>query len=225
MKKTNISALLLALIAAIYVFVSLIGGLITNASVAFWIGFGFFTFNTLVACTVLLVFGNSKTTIKDVFLNAPIYYVGAAYFAVSGVVSVLNMLLPLLSLKWLVIVHILLFAVFTVYFVLSLVFKANAQNVTQQVADKNRFIRSAAAKVNTLAGCCEDRETRILLEKLAEDIQYSKPAAGDALEEIEDAVKQKIAILEYQLQTKDTDAAKESIKFIRDNLIARNQMI
>ena len=108
MKKTNISALLLALITAIYVFVSLIGGLLTNASVAFWIGFGFFTFNTLVACTVLLVFGNSKTTIKDVFLNAPIYYVGAAYFAVSGVVSVLNMLLPLLSLKWLVIVHILL---------------------------------------------------------------------------------------------------------------------
>ena len=84
MKKKSVSTLLLTLVGAVYLFISVIVGILTEATEEFWMGFGFFTFATAVAVTLLLIFANSKTTIRDVFFNAPIYYIGAVYFAVSG---------------------------------------------------------------------------------------------------------------------------------------------
>ena len=84
MKKLSISTLFLTLVGSIYLFVSLVFGIITGADADFWTGFGFLTFGAIVAVVILLLFGNKQTTIKDVFFNAPIYYIGAVYFAVSG---------------------------------------------------------------------------------------------------------------------------------------------
>lgn len=119
MKKLSISTLFLILIGSIYLFVSLIFGVITGADADFWTGFGFFTFGTIVAVAILLLFGNKQTTIKDVFFNAPIYYIGAVYFAVSGIISVLHMLIGLLPFNWLFVIELIVFAVFAVYFILA----------------------------------------------------------------------------------------------------------
>lgn len=224
MKKTNISALLLSLIGIIFLFVSLVAGLITGVSEAFLTGLGFFAFNTVVAFVLVLAYGNRKTTIRDVFFNAPIYYIGTVYFAVSGLVSVLHMLTGLLSVKWLVIVQLLVLGVFAVYFIFSLAVKGNAGNVSLQVAEKNAFIRDMHDKVSTLATSCGDRDTKIKLEALAEDFQYSKPAFSEALLETEDLIRQKVAVLADQLETKDLAAAQETVAAVKTILIKRNEM-
>ena len=56
MKKGNISTYLLALVGAVYFFVSLIFGIITGGDGDFWVGFGFFTFATVIAVVILLLF-------------------------------------------------------------------------------------------------------------------------------------------------------------------------
>lgn len=211
MKKLSLSTLFLTLVGSIYLFVSLIFGIITGADSDFWTGFGFLTFGTIVAVAILLIFGNKKTTIKDVFFNAPIYYIGAVYFAVSGIISVLHMLIGLLSFKWLLVVQLIVFAVFAVYFILTMVSKTNAENVTEKVKVKNDFIRTMTIKIENIATGIEDRDTRIKVESLAEEFKYSKPIVHKDLVEIESKIE--IAVNELG-DASDIDASVKSIKLM-----------
>ena len=218
MKKLSISTLFLTLIGSIYLFVSLVFGIITDADADFWTGIGFLTFGAIVAVVILLLCGNKQTTIKDVFFNAPIYYIGAVYFAVSGIISVLHMLIGLLSFKWLLVVQLIVFAVFTVYFVLAMVSKNNAENVTEKVKVKNDFIRTMTVKIENIATGIEDRDTRIKVESLAEEFKYSKPIVHKDLVEIES--KLEIAVDELA----EADDINASVKAIKLMLTQRNNI-
>ena len=211
MKKLSISTLFLTLVGSIYLFVSLIFGVITGADADFWTGFGFFTFGAIVAVVILLLFGNKQTTIKDVFFNAPIYYIGAVYFAVSGIISVLHMLIGLLSFKWLLVIQLVVFAIFAIYFIFAMINKTNAENVSEKVKVKNDFIRTMTIKVENIASGIEDRDTRIKVEALAEEFKYSKPIAHKDLVEIESKIE--IAVNELG-DASDIDASVKSIKLM-----------
>ncbi len=211
MKKLSIPTLFLTLVGSIYLFVSLIFGVVTGADADFWTGFGFFTFGAIVAVVILLLFGNKQTTIKDVFFNAPIYYIGAVYFAVSGIISVLHMLIGLLPFKWLFVIELIVFAVFAVYFILAMVSKTNAENVTEKVKVKNDFIRTMTVKLENIASGIEDRDTRIKVESLAEEFKYSKPIAHKDLIEIESKIE--IAVDELA-EANDIDASVKAIKLM-----------
>lgn len=224
MKKKSVSTLLLTLVGAVYLFISVIVGILTEATEEFWMGFGFFTFATAVAVTLILIFANRKTTIRDVFFNAPIYYIGAVYFAVSGALSVLHMLVGLLSFKWMLLIQLAILAVFAVYFIVALIHKTNAENVIQTVADKNAFIRDMSARLNVAAATCGDRETKLQLEKLAEDFQYSKPAAGEELQNVESILAQTVATLENQVYAQDYAAASATAATVRRGLLKRNDI-
>ena len=224
MKKSNISKLFLALICCSYLFVCLIAGIITEGAPSFWVGFGFLTFGAVIALAISLIYGNGKTTIRDVYFNAPIYYIGIVYYVISGIVSVLHMLFGLISFKWLLIVQMINFAIFAVYFIFAMISKTNAENVIQKVADKNHFIRNMTVNLNAVAESCNDRETKIKLEALAEEMQYSKPASYPALEEIEADIKRKVAILDYQIGNSELVPANETIVSIRKSLVERNRI-
>lgn len=224
MKKLSISKLFLALVGCVYLFVSLIMGIITDASPSFWTGFGFLTFAVVLAVVVLLCFGSENTTIKDVFFNAPVYYIGTVYFVVSGVISVLHMIAGLLTLKWLFVAQLITFALFAVYFILSLVGKTNAENVIEKVAEKNSFIREITSKLNTAAGICTDRETKLKIEALAEEFQYSKPSAGAELDNIENKIRQSAAILDYQVGKSDFEGVAETVAVMSKDLVKRNEI-
>lgn len=223
MKRTNISTLFLTLVGIIYMFVSLGAGIITGASSDFWGGFGFLTFGAAVAIIILLIFGNSQTTMKDVFFNTPIYYIGMVYFVVTGIVSVIHMLTGLLSFKWLFVVQLIVFAVFVIYFIFAMINKTNAENVTQKVVEKNNFIRDMNTKLNTIAKICTNRETNIKIESLSEEFKYSIPAAGAGLKEIEDTIKQSVDVLEYQIEKNEFDMADKTLDDIRKALNRRNE--
>ncbi len=224
MKKTSVSTLLLALVGCVYLFVSVIVGIITEASEEFLTGFGFFTFSAAVAVALLLIFANRKTTIRDVFFNAPIYYIGAAYFAAAGVLSVLHMFLGLLSFRWLFLIQLAIFAVFTVYFIVAMIYRNNAENVIQKVADKQAFIRDVSARLNVAATSCADRATKSQLELLAEEFQYSKPAAGEELQNVENVLSQMVPQLESQLLAQDYEAAANTMATMRRGLLKRNDI-
>lgn len=218
MKTTKISNLFLALVGGIYLFISLIVGIITEGSAAFWVGFGFFTFNALIAILILLLFANKETTIRDVFFNAPLYYIGTVYFAAAGILSVLHMLIGLLALQWVFVVQLIIFAIFAIYFILALVHKTNAENVIEKVKLKNDFIRTMTAKLEDLAAGIADRETRIKVEALAEEFKYSKPIAHKDLVELETKIE--IAVIELA----DAEDMNASIKAIQLMLTQRNNL-
>lgn len=224
MKKTSVSTWLLALIGCVYVFISVIVGILTEATEEFWTGFGFFTFATAVAVAILLIFANRKTTIRDAFFNAPVYYIGAAYFAAAGVVSVLHMFVGLLEFKWLFLIQLAIFAVFAVYFIFAMIHKSNAENVIQKVADKNAFIRDMSARLKVAADSCADRDTKLQLESLAEEFQYSKPAAGEELENVETVLEQTVTELESQLYAQDYEAVAGKLATVRRGLLKRNDI-
>lgn len=215
MKKGNISTYLLALVGAVYFFVSLIFGIITGGDGDFWVGFGFFTFATVIAVVILLLFAGKQTTITDVFFNAPVYYIGAVYFAVAGVISVLHMLIGLLPFQWLLVIQLIVFSVFTVYFILAMVYKRNAETVTEKVKLKNDFIRTMTVKVEQIAAATEERDSRIKLEALAEEFKYSKPIAHTELVEIE-------AKIELAVEELATEITEERIKSLKLLLMQRN---
>ena len=218
MKTTKISNLFLALVGGIYLFISLIAGIITGGSAAFWVGFGFFTFNALIAILILLLFANKETTVRDVFFNAPLYYIGTVYFAAAGILSVLHMLIGLLALQWVFVVQLIVFAIFAIYFILALVQKTNAENVIEKVKLKNDFIRTMTAKLEDLAAGIEDRETRIKVEALAEEFKYSKPIAHKDLVELETKIE--IAVIELA----DAEDMNASIKAVKLMLTQRNNL-
>ena len=223
MKKTSISSLFLALVSVVYLFLSLITGILTEASAEFWAGFGCLTFGAAVAIAILLIFANRQTTIRDVFFNAPIYYIGFVYFAVTAVLSVLHMLVGFFTFKRLLILQLIAFAVFAVYFILALVSKTNAETVNENVAEKNAFIREMTAKLNTLSALCADREMKLKLESLAEEFRYSKPACLTALDEVEGLIRQKVAVLDYQIEKNDMESASETMADIGKALLSRNE--
>lgn len=224
MKKLNISTLFLALVGSIYVFVSLIGGIISGAPGTFWEGFLFLTVATAIAITVLLLFGNNKTTIRDVFFNAPIYYIGMEYFVVSGIVSSIQMILGIFFFKKLLVIQLVILAIFAVYFILAFIYKQNAENTIDIVAEKNDFNREMALKFNTIASICDNRDVKIKIEALAEEFQYSKPAVGMELEEIEEEIRQNAKTLDFQIAEKDFAAAEESVSNIRKQAMRRNEI-
>lgn len=224
MKKSNISNLLLTLVGSIYLFISLVVGIITEADKDFWVGFAFFSFGAIIAFAILLIFANSKTTIRDAFFNAPVYYVGAGYFAANGIISLIHMLSGAFSIKWLFIVQLIVFALFAIYFIFALLYKSNATNVVENVQEKNAFIRDMSSKLTAIAAICADRDTKIKIEALADEFKYSKPAFGNELAQIEDIIRQKGAVLNYQIENNDFDGAKETADFINKSLLRRNDI-
>jgi len=134
------------------------------------------------------------------------------------------MLVGLLSFKWMLLIQLAILAVFAVYFIVALIHKINAENVIQTVADKNAFLRDMSARLNVAAATCGDRETKLQLEKLAEDFQYSKPAAGEELQNVESILAQTVATLENQVYAQDYAAASATVATVRRGLLKRNDI-
>ncbi len=219
MKKSSLSTLLLSLISIVYLLVSVITVIITGVTTAFWLGFGFFTWAAIVAICVSLLFGK-QYTIRDIFFNAPIFYVGGMYFIASGIFSVLHMYLGLLPFKWMLVVQLVIFAVFAVDLVFAIAGKVNAENVTAKVAIKNDFLRDMTTQLNTVAQTCPERGTKQQLEKLAEEFQYSKPCSDAALEAIEKEIRRNVQQLLYA----DSVELAAQVSKIRNMLIQRNSI-
>lgn len=222
--KTSPAKLFMILLVAVYVIISLIAGLITEASVSFWEGFACFTVTSAIAFVGLLFFANDKTSIRDVYFNVPIYYIGLIYFLVSGGLAIFQMLLGLLSIKWLIILNLIVLAVFVIYLLLALVNRNNAENVIEKVEQKNDFIRSTAARVQVIADSCTDRDLTSKLESLSEEFKYSRPASAPELYQIEQSLYAAVEQLDMQVQMGQNDEAAASINSIRNLLIRRNDI-
>lgn len=223
-KNKPISGLFYAAVIGIYAFVSIIIGLITDFAGGFMLGFGFFSFAAVVALAVLYFFGRKGTAMQDVYLNAPIYYIGLVYYVVAGVICAVQMLLNVFTFKWMLVVQLVVFGIAAIYFIFALVNRNNAVNVTEKVALKNDFIRTAASRLESASRLCEDRELKLKLEHLSEEFRYSKPAASADLAGIEDAIMHNIGNLENKLRADDLEAVAASISSINKALIQRNEI-
>ncbi len=222
-QKLGIRNMFLVIIATIWLFVSVICGILTEAEEEFWIGFGFLTFAALVEVALLLIFAGKGTGVKDLLFSYPIFYIGAVYFAVSGIVSVLQMFVGL-KFKWFLIIQLVILAVFIVYLVLSLINKENAENVIEKVKVKNEFIRAASTDLAAAAAICSDRTLKLKLESLAEEFKYSAPAAGEELYEIESKMEMDVRSLGRFVSAGDLGEATALVETLKSDLIRRNAM-
>lgn len=89
--------------------------------------------------------------------------------------------------------------------------------------DKVTFLRMMKAELNTLAAKASDLQVQKQILSLAETVGYSDPMSSEALEELEERVKDNIALLGEELAENRTADVTARIRKIQSLWTERNE--
>ena len=223
MKRTTSNRnLFLAVIGISWLALVLLAGLISGFDRNFLEGLLFLTFGAAVALVVTAVYAAKRDTITDVFFHMPIYMSCALYYAVSAVLAFLHMVAGVFSFRTEGVVQLILFVLFLLWFIASLVSMNTAKESIARVRVKNEFIRDMAVRVGNIAAAASDREQKMSLEALADEFRYSAPAVNREIQEIEWKIADEVEKLEKEMAA-GADG-KSRIQTVKSLLAQRNNL-
>ena len=170
---------------------------------AFWLSYVFAlaAFAVLGAATYL---GEIKGEgVKSKFYGFPILRLGAVYFAVQIVLSLIVMAVAVVKIWVTLVVYVILLGAAAIGLIAADAVREEIQRQDVKLKKDVSFMRNLQSKVCQMATQCDAPE----LKKFAEDIRYSDPVSSDALGDIE----QELAAAVEELQAAVVDGDSESV--------------
>lgn len=170
---------------------------------AFWLSYVFAlaAFAVLGAATYL---GEIKGEgVKSKFYGFPILRLGAVYFAVQIVLSLIVMAVAVVKIWVALVVYVILLGAAAIGLIAADAVREEIQRQDVKLKKDVSFMRNLQSKVCQMATQCDAPE----LKKFAEDIRYSDPVSSDALGDIE----QELAAAVEELQAAVVDGDSESV--------------
>lgn len=170
---------------------------------AFWLSYVFAlaAFAVLGAATYL---GEIKGEgVKSKFYGFPILRLGAVYFAVQIVLSLIVMAVAVVKIWVALVVYVILLGAAAIGLIAADAMREEIQRQDVKLKKDVSFMRNLQSKVCQMATQCDAPE----LKRFAEDIRYSDPVSSDALGDIE----QELAAAVEELQAAVVDGDGESV--------------
>lgn len=170
---------------------------------AFWLSYVFalVAFAVLGAATYL---GEIKGEgVKSKFYGFPILRLGAVYFAVQIVLSLIVMAVAVVKIWVALVVYVILLGAAAIGLIAADAMREEIQRQDVKLKKDVSFMRNLQSKVCQMATQCDAPE----LKRFAEDIRYSDPVSSDALGDIE----QELAAAVEELQAAVVDGDGESV--------------
>ena len=96
-------------------------------------------------------------------------------------------------------------------------------NIDEKIKEKTIFIKALATDANTLVKCAANDDLKKEAMAVYEAIRYSDPMSCDALDSIENQIKNEFIEFNEAIHTEDIDLATEVAKGLLDLLNKRNQ--
>lgn len=221
MKKNNtlmiITFIIIALIYNIILFTA-----VDNHTQIFWSAY---SFTMLAFVSTSCLFYNTlreKFKTKAKFFNLPIPILASFYLIIQVVLGIVLMAITNMSVVTAYILQIVLFGVFAVVSILSLIGTNVANDFDDTVNKKVFYIKSLASDVDGLINSCGDAETKKLLVQLCETIKYGDPMSHSSLMDIENQISMKMYNLTEVIDNKNFQSAMQICDEITRLVIDRN---
>ena len=190
----------------------------------YWMAFAFSLFAVLMQAVTLGLAFHKGESYKSKFYGFPIARLGVIYLVVQMLLGFLGMALGERVPLWLgALCYVLLFALFAFGLVGADAARDFVETQDQKVKEAQNNMKTLQAKAASLAGGCEDAETKNYLAKLAEDFLFSDPMSGDATQSQELQLSVLLDELQSEVLSKDFAAARKTILKTQIALQERNE--
>jgi hypothetical protein len=207
MTRKNRALLGAILLIALLIFNIVVFSLPRGGGPAFWTGYGFTTAAFLLQILFVFLAFRNADSMKKAFLGLPLLYVGVAYLALQLVFGLVCIFVPVISKAVSLTVSAVLLGLYLIRAILAVIGKEAIQGVDDRTATATVFIKSLLADAEILRGGVDDPELRTSLNAVVEAIRYSDPMSGDALNVIEQQIRERFAELESTVAAEDKAAA------------------
>lgn len=169
----------------------------------FWIAYGLITLSFIAQLVTAYKFVKDNSNEKK-FLNIPLLRTGYTAIAVSAIVGLVFMIIPVIP-AWIGAIVCLLVAG---YFVIACV---NASTVANAVAEidakvktKTAFMRMAVVEAENIMARAKTPEIKTETKKVYEALKYSDPMSNPALDDIEQEIDSSMKALKKAVTNNDS---------------------
>ncbi len=214
MKTKNNKSMSYIILGILFVLFNVLAFVIpTDKTATFWIAYVF----SVVAFAAQLIVWNiafkKDDELKSKFLCIPVIHVGIVYLIVQLIAFAVFMALPQTPYWVSVVVCAVILAFAAIAMIGTKVGRDAIENTEAHVKTKVFYIKSLQVDVEILAESESDPAIKAELSKLAENIRFSDPMSNEVLADIENSIKEKVALLK-------TSADKQPIMTEVNSLLA-----
>ncbi len=166
----------------------------------FWTGYAFATLAIiLTACVGLYAFG--RPGMKSKVYGIPLFIMVWPYPIIQVVLSIVEMAIPGIPIRYEIALNAILFAVFLIGLIVINAGKEEIERLDAKVKQKVFFIKSLQGDVETLQSKTQDAVLKKKLKELSETIRYSDPMSSPQLEAIENKLANKVEELSSGMES------------------------
>ena len=164
----------------------------------FWIAYVFAVIAILSQAFIYKIAFDKADNLTRVFLGYPILRIGKFYLIIQMILSLVLMITTsfvLFPLSIAIVPCVLLLAGFSVSIILSDIAREKIDNIRTGQIVSTEFIKGLRADLQSLIPRVTDNTLKTKLEKLSDAVRFSDPVSSKGLEELENEIGQKFALL------------------------------
>lgn len=193
-----------------------------NMTSTFWTAYLFtvLSFVLLAGNYILPLHGNSN---KEQFYSLPLLIVSITYWIVQMLVGGIFILLSSVSVKFAVILEVILLALYLIVALFLLLGKRNIQNLDTETKDKILFMQLLSNDVAAMIDKATDAAIRLRLEELQDMVRSSDPLSHTSLALVDQKISNEIADLSDLVAYGDAVKIENMIDKIEQMLAERNR--
>lgn len=171
---------------------------------AFWIAYAFICI-ALIGQLVSALLVCSKDTLEKVFLNIPVLKLGYSAVAISVLVGLVFMIVPVIS-AW---IGALVCIVITALYVIACVKSSAAANVvsekTESVKSQTSFVKTAVIEIENITTRATMSKIKAEIKKIYEALRYSDYVSTPELVKIEVHIEDRLTQLKVAVENGDLE--------------------
>lgn len=190
----------------------------------FWISYVFMTlaFNVQILSTI---FAFKVVDIETAFFGIPLASLSIFYLCAELVIGSLFMTFQQAGFVLAIVIQVVVFAIFLVVAILSLMARDTVQEMGNQMREKIFSLKSILVDVEMMRDSCSEPELKEKLRRLSETIKYSDPISNEMVEDVEQRIQRKISELRVYLDGKQWEDATQVCKELELLYIERNKKL
>ena len=181
-----------------------IAGINSFEQPTFWVAYAFICV-ALIGQLVSTLLVCSKDTLEKVFLNIPVLKLGYSAMAISVLIGLVFMVVPVIQ-AWIgALVCIIIMAMYIIACVKSMAAANIVSGKTESVKSQTAFIKMAVIEAENLMTRAKTAEIRAEIKKVYEALRYSDYVSTSELVKIEVHIEDHLAQLKIAVENEDLE--------------------
>ncbi len=191
----------------------------------FWTSYAFMCVAFVANISVtLLSFKNLD--VEAAFMGIPLLSFSIFYFFGELFISFVFMLFrSIVGIKLTIAIQVIFLLIFVIFAAIALLSRDTVESITKDVETKVQSIKMLSVDVKMLEEQCMDSELKAELHKITEAIRYSDPMTNEALADLDNIIKGKVAELKHQCNSNNKTEALQLCYQLSAYISERNQKL